>query len=498
MRINPRSSLPVAIVASCVFALCGSLYPFPNQGRGVAAAQTEASPFVVKVLTENDQGLGNMNYRDMAKLVTFMFASGAPAGSYDQARAAGIKTVWYVDPHRIGDVPGKMSDRPPITSLDRDRDLMKCSGGGYLDSTYATNNGTVFGDPTSPNLIAKTNAQLASAAGHYGKIDYLWKDDSMLLTDQWADSWYCGNAPPALPTNGGNGMKAAGHGRIDGARIVYGDRSAYTPQRFITDLAKFDERIEAPVIDEGACIGDGTALGGSEADGGATATLVAQSKNTVGALCENFAEGWGNRQTLDGKAVDRYWEQDLNSGVQVISAGKMFISYEYIGNEGEQNRGHVVDIDQRGFIYASFMLLFNYDHSIYKTGTSGAQLKTAAPVIVFPENLLVPARPLATAVWPQRIAVLNHNGAYVREFAACAYAGKPIGPCAAIVNPSSTATVPMPALQQSYGHHVRFTGNNGAFTGRYGTPNYGDTGDLDFQTAAPGTLPPAGWAILAR
>jgi hypothetical protein len=498
MPIRFRNRPFVAIAALCVFALGAGVYSFRTQAPADAAAPPEPAPFVVKVLTENDEGLGNMKYRDMAKLVAFMFASGAPGGSYDQARAAGMKTVWYVDPHRIGDVPGRMSDRPPVTSLNKDRDLMKCANGGLLDSTYSPNNGTFFGDPTSANLIAKTNAQLATAAGHYGKIDYLWKDDAMLLTDQWADAWYCGNAPPALPTNGGNGMAPAGHGLIDGSRIVYSDRSAYTPQRFLADLAKFDDRIDAPVIDEGACIGDGSPIGGGAADGGATAALVAQSKNTVGALCENFAEGWGNRQTLDGKAVDRYWEQDLNSGVQVISAGKMFVSYVYIGNEGTQNRGRVVDVDQRGYIYASFMLLFAYDRSVFKAGPAGAQLKTAAPVFVLPEALLVPERPLATAVWPQRIGALSHGGAYVREFAACAYAGKPIGPCAAIVNPSSTATLRVPALTQTYGHSVRFTGNNGAFTGRYGTPNYGDTGDLDFQAALPATLPPAGWAILVR
>jgi hypothetical protein len=189
-----------------------------------------------------------------------MAASGAPAGSYDLATAAGMKTVWYLDPHRIGDVPDKMSDRPAVTALDKDRDLMKCAQGGYLDSTYGGSNGTVFGDPTSANLVAKTNAQIARAAGHYGKVGYIWVDDSVLLSDAWADVWYCGFAAPALPSNNGNGMAKIGYGRVDGAHLAYADRRPYTPQNYLENLVAFDDRLKAPVIDEGACNGDGTDL----------------------------------------------------------------------------------------------------------------------------------------------------------------------------------------------------------------------------------------------
>lgn len=456
-------------------------------------------PFAVKVMTQNDNGIGNMTFSDMAKLVTFISASGAPAGAYDRARAAGMKTVWYIDPHRIGDVPGAMSDRPAITALNTGSDLMRCAGGGALNSTYSERNGTFFGDPTSAHLVAQTNAHVAAAAAHYGKIDYVWKDDSMLLTDQWADTWFCGDPSPALNANRGNGMPAIGHGSPSGAHITYADRTPYTSQRFLADLVKFDDRMSAPTMDEGACNGDGSDMGRDGDDGGATATLVANAHNAAAAMCENFAIGWGNNQTVNGKAVDRYWKQDLNSGIEVISARKMFVSYEYIGNQGGTHRGVPVDVDQRGYIYASFMLLFDWNYSVYKTGAWGATLKTAAPVLVLPENLLVPLEPLQTAHWPQRIGQLEKNGVYVREFKTCAYAGTPIGPCAALVNPSSNAPAPLPALQQTYGHRIAFTGNNGAFTGRHGTPNYGDTGDVAFASAGvPATIPPAGWAILVR
>jgi hypothetical protein len=483
--------------AAVVVALALVFVPHATPTDSVEAASPTALPFSVKVLTENDEGLGAMKYADMAKLVYMMFASGAPAGSYNAAREAGMKTVWYQDPHRIGDVPGHMSDRPPVTDLRKDADLMKCARGGLLDATYAPDNGTYFGDPSSPELLRQTNVQLAKATAHYGPISYAWLDDSMLLTDEWAEAWYCGSAAPALVKNGGNGMPLLGHGVPRAADIAYADGTRFTPANFLERLVAFDNGVRVPVLDEGACVGDGSAFGGTSEDAGATATLVATAKNSAGALCENFAEGWGNRQTLNGKAVDGFWKSDLNSGIQVISARKLFINYQYIGDEGASNRGTPDDYDQRGFIYASFMLIFDHAYSVYKTGLSGARLGVKAPVLVFPETLLVPAKPLETAVWPQRIDVLKHGGVYVREFADCGFAGQSIGPCAAVVNPSSSGSVPLPALRQSYRHAIAFVGNDGAFTGRHGTPNYGDSGDVDFGSRpVPASLGPAGWAIL--
>jgi hypothetical protein len=499
--VTYSSARRAAAVAILLFAACfasSGMQTAPARADTLPAPAVQRFPFAVKVLTENDDGLGSMTYADMAKLVYMMFASGAPAGSYRLAAAAGMKTVWYQDPHRIGDIPGHMSDRPPVTALDKNTDLMKCARGGILDSTYAPSYGTYFGDPTSPNLLRETNAQLAQAAEHYGPINYLWLDDSMLLTDTWAEAWYCGNAPPVLAGNGGNGMPRLGHGTLRPEQLAFANGSPYTESTFLAALRSFNDAVKAPVLDEGACIGDGRSVGGNENDGGATVALTVASANSAGAICENFAEGWGNRQTLDGKAVDQFWERDLNSGIRVISARKFFVNYQYIGEDGA-NRGKPRDADQRGYIYASFMLLFNFDYSVYKTGEIGPRRRHAAPVLVHPENLLVAQGPQATAVWPNRIDRLKKGDVYVREFAACGYAGRAIGPCAAVVNPSSVRSATIPQLQLRYGHQIAFVGDNGAFTGRRGAPNYGDTGDIDFSAGpVPGSLPPAGWAILVR
>jgi hypothetical protein len=456
-------------------------------------------PLAVRVMTQNDGGLGAMALTDMAKLVAFMSASGAPSGSYVAAIKAGMKTVWYQDPHRIGDVPGGMSDRPPVTALSPSTDLMKCARGGLLHSTYSSRVGTYFGDPTAPNLIKQTNAQLADATAHYGPISYLWLDDAVPISELWAQAWYCGDSAPALQANNGNGMPTLGYGVLRDGAITYHDGTPFTPKNFITKLASFDAAIDAPVIDEGACLNADPPAQGEPHDGESTASLAQISKKTAGIMCENFAEGWGNRQTRNGKAVDVFWKRDIDTGIRTISAGKLFVNFQYIGDEGSANRGTQDDYDQRGYIYASYMLLFNEHLSVYKTGLWGDRLGVKAPVLVMPENLLVPLQPLTTPTWPQRADSLRTGAVYVREFAACGYAGKPIGPCAAVVNPSSTTEAAIPPLQQTYHHAVSFTGDDGAFTGRNGTPNYGDTGDLDFSSkGAPTSLPPAGWAILVR
>lgn len=82
------------------------------------------------------------------------------------------------------------------------------------------------------------------------------------------------------------------------------------------------------------------------------------------------------------------------------------------------------------------------------------------------------------------------TGAYAREALQCAIAGRPAGPCAFVVNPT-TATVAWPKLSQHYTRAIRYDGL-GAIT------PFGDTGSLNTNAGAPpATLPPgSGLAVL--
>ncbi|MDQ6941136.1 MAG: hypothetical protein M3169_01315 [Candidatus Eremiobacteraeota bacterium] len=107
--------------------------------------------------------------------------------------------------------------------------------------------------------------------------------------------------------------------------------------------------------------------------------------------------------------------------------------------------------------------------------TYDARYSIAAPIdvrpgqsAVFAEFGIVPRAPLRSA--RGRVAALRDGGAYVREFAVCYERRAPVGPCAAIVNPSAQP-VPLPHLSLRYGHALVlddadvFSGGRAAFTG---------------------------------
>jgi hypothetical protein len=74
------------------------------------------------------------------------------------------------------------------------------------------------------------------------------------------------------------------------------------------------------------------------------------------------------------------------------------------------------------------------------------------PVYVFAEQGLVPLNPVQTATTISSLQVAG--GAYARQFGSCYYQRNWRGACAAIVNPSSSSTVSMPALASAYHHSL--------------------------------------------
>ena len=104
-------------------------------------------------------------------------------------------------------------------------------------------------------------------------------------------------------------------------------------------------------------------------------------------------------------------------------------------------------------------------------------------VPVYPETALVALSPLKTATGD--IDTLRRGGTYVREFARCYLARAPVGPCAAVVNSSSTSTAPWP-----------LAGYRAALT--LLTRSIPDGGHLRFAAPVPTALPPATATIVIR
>ncbi|HYW54503.1 MAG TPA: hypothetical protein VE826_11060 [Dongiaceae bacterium] len=133
----------------------------------------------------------------------------------------------------------------------------------------------------------------------------------------------------------------------------------------------------------------------------------------------------------------------------------------------------------RLYAYAAFMLVYDQAYSYY-----GMVANQSDNESLYPETELVPQQPAKTA---STIDQLKSGGVYVRQFAACSIAGSAIGPCAAVVNPSSSASASIPAMSVAYAHSIALDAQS-LYHG----------GKTNVVAGAPTSLPPASAAILVR
>jgi len=175
------------------------------------------------------------------------------------------------------------------------------------------------------------------------------------------------------------------------------------------------------------------------------ALLSAVGENVAGVINrEAFATDYAHGAAHDGYLTERSpipnaWQNQENAILDVIGRGKTDIVW-MLGGAGPQHRLYGV---------ASFWLSYDPHRSVlwedFCARESGGCDST------WPDAGVVPTRPLQSATTD--ISALRSGNLYVREFAACYQNGKPIGGCAAIVNPTLAAQ-PFPALQQQYAMSV--------------------------------------------
>jgi hypothetical protein len=136
--------------------------------------------------------------------------------------------------------------------------------------------------------------------------------------------------------------------------------------------------------------------------------------------------------------------------------------------------------NQAGRLYwlASWWLTFDPDYSV-----AVEVFESPGDVYVFPESQLVPTSPIQNAASDIN-ALRTSGGAYVREFRQCYETGRPIGPCAALVNPSATP-VTLPPLSTKYSRSLTLDARN-----------LFDGGQIGFAHSVPTTLAPGEAAII--
>ena len=164
------------------------------------------------------------------------------------------------------------------------------------------------------------------------------------------------------------------------------------------------------------------------------------------------------------------WDAIEYAEIHTIALGKTFWCYVRLSGDGASY------IPFRIYTYASFLLSYDFSRAIIEEALSGGPSGLA----VFPEWQLVPLQPKTTASDVSGYQLTS--GAYLREWAQCLNSGVDIGPCAVAVNPSQTATVPVPT---GYTRHVVLSGAGVL-----------DGGSLSIATGVPTTLPPATAQIL--
>ena len=142
----------------------------------------------------------------------------------------------------------------------------------------------------------------------------------------------------------------------------------------------------------------------------------------------------GNYLYADGKFVS-----EENGQLAVIGHHKSAVCFP----TGDTTPAH------RLYAYAAWLLEYDPQYSVYLMAVPMSDGEA-----LYPETQLVPAQPAATATSATTISVLKKGGVYVREFGQCAIASVPIGPCAAVVNASSTATAALPSLSTAYAHQI--------------------------------------------
>ena len=368
---------------------------------------------------------------EVARYVTWAFADGSIA---DDARKHGIRTIAYLDPSVQYD---PKRDVAPLASEDEQTYLHGCDGKrasvrlGDLDGYLMDQGSSHFRELLKRHVDRNVRP-------HY---DALFADDVFAATDSF--SLKVMNKP-------------CKHDFVTEREATFGAWAASG----------------IPIIFNG--------LGLAPDDGRPSAHALAalDGPGVVGGMYEMCltAPGDGVDQTRAHKRVDAAWRSIQNSHLQTVASAKRFFCF----SESETDGASAAGIDERKYVYASFLLVYDPAFSVLQEGLRSSRLR----VPVFPETRIVALDPVVRG--PQHVESLQRPaGAYAREYRRCFDAGKPIGACAAVVNPSSDRSVPLPV----HGYRAALSLSGGALP---------DGGTLTFRDPVPSALAPATGTVLVR
>lgn len=387
-----------------------------------------------RVPADYEFGIGT-SYAQAAKWVTWAATDDRYAAAI---HAAGIKTTFYVDPHRISANGFPMDHATPS---DESAYYHNCDG-SRVRTSYDGKLTQDVGDPASPALNAFFNGYIDAHQRKTGHAyDAVWEDDAGPLSEFYQPfvqplpgCWYPGD------------------------------------DRYDAEQRAFDAHAHLPVIYENLA----NHHGGTESK----SVALVGSPNVVAGLLEFcFANGYGGNDPR-AKESGEIWTVEENTVLDVLAERRMLVCYNYPSSAATPQA-----IDQRGYIFASLLLTFDPERSVL-----AEQVETPSGVPVEPEAAFVPLDPVVAQ--PRTIAGLRTaTGVYGREYRACYVRGKPIGACAIVVNPNPILPLPFP-WRGAYSRTLQISGR--------GVIDGVDDGRLTFGPPPPLLVGARGWVIVAR
>jgi hypothetical protein len=373
-----------------------------------------------------DYWLDTTNQAQYAPYLTYEYPHSAYAAA---VKAAGIKAVAY---ENMG--------MPRISSTLPESNL---ASGTYLSAMARNSSGSLVltdgGTQYLLNVHASNAPQFLQAVvdAHYKQ----WVPDAVFF-DNWNDLYSSSSVPSSFSTYAdwtSAGINALSAINMHGARL------------FLNTLSIKDSYASPPA---GVSISNSVAgLNAAPVTGGEYEDCYA-----------NYAKAW-----VDAEAAE----------LQTIAANRTFWCYAN-GSLTNLAADSAAGLTKRMFVYASFLLTYDPNLSIYQTW-----LQTASHFKVMPETQFLPTAP-AYAISSISNALYT-GGAYARSYKACYYAGKLVGACEIVVNPSDTTTVTSIPNRSQYAASAVLQGSDIL-----------DGGTVTFHGAVPASLPPLTAAILLK
>jgi hypothetical protein len=408
MRQATASSI-FSFCAACVAALalssCGGhsfVFGSPSGGYAPTAGQVQPPSDVDIHMTSNAPGrtehlttwveVGGMFYNpphdDWAKVAPFIdwaitIQGPKAAEMTTDLNSAGIHSVYYTDPNR------QRTDGPEYTN-DESTFAHDCSGNRILITKlpylfYLMN-------PSSPDLYQLWINEINRVRDQWGgDPQYVFEDTadhinyvSAMPCDFWQPTWDA--STNAMDVTFENSIKLP---------IIYnaGDIHLLDNVVGVSPAVDIDPTTAGGLTE--ACFGNGFAL----------------------AVPLQFGQDWLATQT-------QLLRMQHDRRLAICHANSLNDAAKYV--------------DQRMYVYASFLLTYDPQYSIFTELYS-----TPSKLTVFPEVYLVPHFAYQPII--HNIDQLEQaGGSYAQQYARCDFYGKPIRGCAFVVNPSRTKSVPFP------------------------------------------------------